>query len=272
MYVVQFQEAVLMKIALTKGSGSPKYAFYRSWLEQIMPGVEVLDLGRDGYDIVRAREELRACAGIVFTGGEDVDPALYSAEHARVLCHRIDRERDDFELSLFEQARAATMPILGICRGAQLLNVALGGTLVADIPHQCNTQILHGKTPEGDSTHSVSIQAGTILGRMLRVWDGTVNSAHHQAIEKIGQGLAVSAHAPDSIIEAVEWADPQSHGFLIAVQWHPERMVAQDSPFARGIGERFLFECQSYELLLRGRTDSREPSAQSPSEEAPNGT
>ncbi len=272
MYVVQFQEAVIMKIALTKGSGSPKYAFYRSWLEQIMPGVEVLDLARDGYNIVRAREELRACAGIIFTGGEDIDPALYSAEHVRALCHRIDRERDDFEISLLEQARMVSMPILGICRGAQLLNVALGGTLVADISLQCDTQILHGKTPEGDSSHSVSVQAGSMLGRILRAWDGTVNSAHHQAIERIGEGLAVSAHAPDGIIEAVEWADPQSHGFLIAVQWHPERMVAQGSPFARGIGERFLFECQSYELLLRGRTDSRERSVHLPSEEAHDGT
>lgn len=247
-----------MKIALSKGSGSAKYALYRSWLESIRPDLEVLDLARDGYDLSRARSELAECAGIVFTGGADLDPALYGADAMRQLCQGIERERDDFELALFEIARTATMPILGICRGAQLINVALGGTLVVDIPHQRGSDVPHGKTAQGDSMHAVSIEAGTMLGRMLRTWEGQVNSAHHQAIEQLGEGLALAARAPDGIVEAVEWADPSTRGFLIAVQWHPERMAERDSPFARGVGERFLFECESYHHLLQGQSYDRE--------------
>lgn len=247
-----------MKIALSKGSGSPKYAYYRAWLERIRPDVEVLDLARGGFDISRARSELAGCAGIVLTGGADLDPALYGADEQRALCQSIDRARDDFELALFEYARATAMPIIGICRGAQLINVALGGTLVVDIPHQCGSDVPHAKTAQGDSTHAITIEAGTMLGRMLRTWEGDVNSAHHQAIERLGDGLVLAARAPDGIVEAVEWADPASHGFLIAVQWYPERMADTDSPFARGIGERFLFECQSYYHLLRGQPYDRE--------------
>ncbi|MCS7302675.1 MAG: gamma-glutamyl-gamma-aminobutyrate hydrolase family protein [Candidatus Kapabacteria bacterium] len=242
-----------MRIALSKGSGGPKYRHYTEWLQRIDPQVEVIDLAAEGYSVARAKEILPSCSGIVFTGGSDIDPALYGAADERPLCERIERDRDEFELELFEAARSLHMPILGICRGAQLINVALGGRLIVDIPTQVKAPLHHGKLGESDSEHPVTIEAGTMLGRMLRQWDGVVNSAHHQSIRELGTGLTISARSPDGIVEAIEWQDSGSGGFLIAVQWHPERMQHQASAFSRKLGEHFLFEAQSYALLLSGR-------------------
>lgn len=252
-----------MKIALSKGSGGEKYRYYADWLCSIEPSLEIVDLAATGYDRHRAIELLKECVGIVFSGGADLDPALYGAEEYRALCKDIQPERDEFELVLFEYACQQRMPILGICRGAQLINVALKGSLVCDIPsqwqHHTDPPTRHGKTFEGgDSEHSITIEGGTLLGRILRTWEGQVNSAHHQALDRLGDGLIVSARAPDGIIEAIEWRDPASHGFLLAVQWHPERMENAASPFARIVGERFIFESLSYHLLLQGRSYDRE--------------
>lgn len=247
-----------MKIALSKGSGSPKYERYAEWLKRIESDIEIVDLSKNGYDTRRALEELVECAGVVFTGGADIDPALYGAEQLRPLCGTIDRARDDFEFALLERARSHSMPVLGICRGLQLVNVASGGSLIADIPSHMASSLEHRKLGDTDSEHAIEIEAGTTLGKMLRAWEGTVNSAHHQAIERLGSGIRVAATAPDGIIEAVETDAPETSGFLVAVQWHPERMRQQDSPFSRTLGERFLFECRSYWLLIRGRAYDRE--------------
>lgn len=259
-----------MKIALSKGSGGEKYRYYADWLCSIEPSLEIVDLAATGYDQNRALALLKECAGIVFSGGADLDPALYGAEELRRIC-TIDRERDDFELALFEYASQQHMPILGICRGAQLINVALNGSLVVDIPsqwhHHTGYSIEHRKTASGDSEHAIAVEAGTLLGRMLRTWEGQVNSAHHQAIDRLGEGLIVSAHAPDGIVEAIEWRDPESRGFLLAVQWHPERMKDAASPFSRTLGERFIFEARSYHLLMHGRRYNREEFLSPPTEQ-----
>lgn len=259
---------VTMKIALSKGSGSPKYQHYADWLLRHDPTAEIIDLARDGdYSIERAVAELRQCAGIVFTGGSDLDPALYGRGQDVERCGPIDRERDDFELELFRRAQEWSLPVLGICRGAQLINVALGGTLIVDVPTECPSEYVHTKTERGDSEHEVAIEAGTTLGKMLHKWNGTVNSAHHQAVSRVGSGLRVAVTAPDGIIEAIESDAPEERGFLIAVQWHPERMWdATESPFSRVLAERFLFECRSYELLLHGRSYDREQFMAAPDE------
>jgi putative glutamine amidotransferase len=247
-----------MNIALSKGSGSPKYAFYAQWLRACEPTVEVVDLASDGYYTARAVEQLQQCAGIVFTGGSDLEPSRYGAEHERDRCGTIDPERDAFELELFRVAHERRMPILGICRGLQLINVALGGSLIVDIPSDRPSDVVHTRTDDADSEHWIAVEVGSLLGKMLRHWEGTVNSAHHQAIDRLGDHLRVAAVAPDGIVEAIESDSPEEHGFLFAVQWHPERMRDRSLPFSRVLAERFLFECTSYALLLQGRMYDRE--------------
>lgn len=254
-----------MKIALSKGSGSPKYELYAHWLLSIADDVEPVDLSREGYrELDRALATLEQCAGIIFTGGADIDPQYYApsdeVERYRALCERIEPDRDEFELKLFEHAQKLRMPVLGICRGVQLINVALGGTLIPDIPTaKPERSIAHGKLADGsDAQHAIEVEAGTMLGKMLRTWDGEVNSAHHQALDRVAADLVVAAKSADGIVEAVEWGTPETRGFLLGVQWHPERMRDVTSPFARGIGERFVFECRCYAALVQGRTYNRE--------------
>ncbi len=169
---------------------------------------------------------LQGIQGLLLTGGEDVDPARYGeAPHPTV---ELNPERDAFEIGLVEAARAADLPILAICRGIQVLNVALGGSLIQDIPSQVPGSLEHRlAVPAHQSSelaHEVWVDKDTLLSRLLRerLNDSDsceVNSRHHQAIKTVAPGLRVSATAPDGIIEAVE--DP-SLTFCLGVQWHPE--------------------------------------------------
>ena len=152
------------------------------------------------------RRGLEDLGGLVLTGGGDVDPFLYGAEpHLRT--KYVSRERDELEQALVEEAERKDLPILGICRGLQILNVTRGGTL-----HQ---HVEGHKEVE----HSVRPEPGSQVAAFVGTEDYTVNSRHHQAVNRLGRGLAVTARAEDGIIEAVE--DPEKR-FLVAVQWHPE--------------------------------------------------
>jgi putative glutamine amidotransferase len=164
--------------------------------------------------------------GLLLTGGEDVDPTLYGEEpHPTV---EVNAARDRFEMGLVKTAHAANLPIFAICRGIQVLNVALGGSLIQDIASQVPGALEHRlAVPMHQSVelaHEVWIDKDTLLAQVMRerlndTDSFEVNSRHHQAIKTVADGLRVSATAPDGIIEAVE--DP-SRTFCLGVQWHPE--------------------------------------------------
>ena len=175
-------------------------------------------------NLTAIRSILDVADGVVLTGGEDLDPALYGAvqgEHTKEIC----RARDAFDLLLFQEARARKIPILGICRGMQLINVAMGGTLDQHIPD--HIQDNH----RGEVSHQVFVKEGSILERAIgqEAW---VNSFHHQAVKDLGAGLKVSAKSPDRVIEAVESAH-EDDGFILAVQWHPEELSGRDHKIGR---------------------------------------
>jgi putative glutamine amidotransferase len=161
--------------------------------------------------------------GILLPGGDDVQPSLYG-ESAHSAFAAAEPGRDAYEIELARQAADANLPLFAICRGIQVLNVARGGTLVQDIASQLPAAIPHEvrDTPH-TIAHDVWVSEGTLLHSLLRDRiDGDacpVNSRHHQAVERVGSGLIVSATAPDGVIEAVE--DP-SKRFCLGVQWHPE--------------------------------------------------
>jgi len=162
--------------------------------------------------------------GLVLTGGGDVQPSLYGAT-AHPTIELAEAGRDEYEIELVRLATEADLPVLAICRGLQVLNVARGGTLVQDIPDQVGTAVIHRvPRPRDSPAHEISISRGSLLERVLnesthRTDTRGVNSRHHQAVKAIGADLIVTATAPDGVVEAAE--DP-SRRFLIGVQWHPE--------------------------------------------------
>jgi len=180
--------------------------------------VRILDYETDTPASVVAQVD-----GILLPGGDDVQPSLYG-ESAHSAFAAAEPGRDAYEIELARQAADANLPLFAICRGIQVLNVARGGTLVQDIPSQLPAAIPHEvrDTPH-TIAHDVWVSEGTLLHSLLRERiDGDacpVNSRHHQAVERVGNGLIVSATAPDGVIEAVE--DP-SKRFCLGVQWHPE--------------------------------------------------
>ncbi len=158
--------------------------------------------------------------GLVLTGGEDVDPAHYGhARHPAI--GEVDPQRDAFELGMFLEARQRGLPVLAICRGIQLVNVALGGTLWQDLPSEKPAALLHRAPTDRDvRTHRVDIAPGSRLATVLGTTSCDVNSFHHQSIRDLAPGLLVTATAPDGEIEGVE--SPAGDPWLLAVQWHPE--------------------------------------------------
>jgi len=168
----------------------------------------------------RAGAALAAVRGLVLTGGEDVAPDRYgAAPHPRL--GAVDPVRDAAEVALITAARARRLPILAICRGIQILNVALGGTLYQDLDSERPSAV-----PHSDETlrHAVRVEAGSLLERTLGTRLATVNSRHHQAIRDLAPGLKAVAWADDGVIEGAEPANT-NEAWIVAVQWHPEDLT-----------------------------------------------
>jgi putative glutamine amidotransferase len=194
-----------------------KLGDYVTSVEQAGGDVRVLEVDQSPDEIVQQID------GLVLTGGGDVDPALYGEpRHASV--HDAEPGRDQFEIALARRALAADVPVLAICRGAQVLNVAAGGTLVQDIPTAVETTLPHTVDRSDAIAHTVDVRRGSRLEQALggRL-DGDrlcrVNSRHHQSVDRLGAGLVPSARSEDGVVEAIERPDGS---FCIGVQWHPE--------------------------------------------------
>lgn len=180
--------------------------------------------------------------GLLLTGGGDVEPMHYG-EPAKPRTQAPDAARDRVEIALVRNTLAEQTPILGICRGLQLLNVACGGTLYQDIPTELPSALNHNLTPKvvGSHTHPISIQAGSRLAAIVGATRHEVNSFHHQAVKRAGQDVTIVARAPDDVVEAIEVG---GQAFCLAVQFHPERMYATDAAMRRLFGE-FVSACRS---------------------------
>jgi putative glutamine amidotransferase len=199
--------------------------------------VRVLDRATD-----KPAEVLRAVDGLLLTGGGDVLPAIYG-EVAHRSYSAAEPGRDDYELELARRAVEEDLPLLAICRGIQVLNVARGGSLVQDISEEIGDSVKHTlKESPVAIAHEIWIAEGSLLDRVMRERLESdacpVNSRHHQAPKTLGVGLAVSATAPDGIIEAIE--DP-SRRFCIGVQWHPENLRTGEF---RPLFEAFVEACR----------------------------
>jgi putative glutamine amidotransferase len=192
----------------------------------------------------RAKAKAENLDGVLFAGGEDVAPALYD-ENKKYSTVKSDRARDDFELALLAAAQEERIPILGICRGMQMINVKFGGALYQDLkldPYaETGLVVEHKQTgSRQEATHTVTLTEPDSL--LAAVFQGScrVNSLHHQAVRRVGRGLKVTAYSEDGLAEAVE--DAGDYPFLMAVQWHPEEMM--DQPEQRKLFEQFLGKCR----------------------------
>jgi len=159
-----------------------------------------------------------AADGLLLSGGVDVDPALYGAQ-PQVDLGAVDRERDVLELALYRAFRASKKPILGICRGIQLVNVAEGGTLHQHLPAVPGTQQHRQADRIGAPLHAVTLESDSRLAVALGRAEVRTNSYHHQALDRLGDGLRAVGRSADGVVEALEGRDG---AFLLAVQWHPE--------------------------------------------------
>jgi len=180
--------------------------------------------------------------GILFSGGGDIDVGLFAGSpHPAV--HSVDLSRDALELSLLRAVAERGKPFMGICRGCQVMNVGLGGTLYTHLPEQLPGALEHDQAEEGHGSpsHQVQIESGSILSEILQATAIRVNSHHHQGIRALGAGLRVAARAPDGLVEALELPD---HPFGLAVQWHPERLPHE--PHATRLFSRFVEAAAEY--------------------------
>lgn len=223
-----------MKIGLTYTGTEEKHGYYADWLRGTS-GHEIIKLSYTGPD------RLHECDGLVLSGGIDVHPRYYGSSILDFPnADKFDERRDEFEIEAFHRALGNGLPVLGICRGLQLINCALGGTLLQDLGTRND---IHRGNP--DKRHEVHVGDETLLAEITGVKEGDVNSAHHQAIQLLGRDLQINCYSVDGMIEGIEGTGRA--GFLLAVQWHPERMFRfglQDSPFSRRIRDWFVSEVE----------------------------
>jgi len=185
-------------------------------------------------------EYLGGLDGLLLSGGEDVDPARFGEEPLPDL-GKVSPERDAIELALARRAIEKDVPIFAICRGLQVLNVAVGGSLYQDIGSQVGGALQHRQTaPRWHPAHTVSVARETRLMDIVGQSRVAVNTVHHQAARELGTGMVIAARAPDGIIEAIECSDAR---FVIGVQWHPENMVAT-SPIMAALFRAFVDACR----------------------------
>jgi len=263
-----------LKIALSKASPN-----YINWIGLGDPSILVIDLSSMTPD--QAELELQDCDGLILTGGGDIDPSMYKKPGDNDECTDIDRARDMLEKKMTGKAMVLKIPILGICRGEQMLNVLAGGTLITDIPlykkmkeqERSSAQARNtgmekaveadfGKVKKDTSSvthqcedylhcnHTVWLESSSMLHNIIGADTGTVTTNHHQAVLLLGNGLRKNAVSGDGIIEGVEWKDPSGRSFMLGVQWHPERMELSN-PFSGRILRRFLDEVKRYSTTLK---------------------
>jgi putative glutamine amidotransferase len=175
--------------------------------------------------------------GLLLTGGEDVEPSLYGQPRSSH-CGPSNLARDRTEIALVKAAEKMRLPVLAICRGPQLLNAALGGTLIQDIPAEVPNALEHeDRTDRAGRVHEVTIDEGSKLARAVGDTRISVNSLHHQSVRDVAPALKVTARAPDGIVEGLESKDDD--WWVLAVQWHPEEMNDSPEPWDRGIFKAF---------------------------------
>jgi putative glutamine amidotransferase len=225
-------------IAISKASAN-----YIKWLVRADSTIR----WRDMYPLTiqEALNELSQSDGLLLTGGEDVFPGYYGKTEDTARCTEMNRHRDSLDMELIRKALEMKIPVMAVCRGHQILNVCLGGTLIIDIPADVSEPITHQCDDYLHCFHDVQVLPGTVLAKITGARQAEVTTNHHQAIEKLAPPLRATAFSADHLTEAVEWKEPDGKPFLIGVQWHPERMD-EDNPLSGKIACSFIEHSRHY--------------------------
>ncbi|MEP6675045.1 MAG: gamma-glutamyl-gamma-aminobutyrate hydrolase family protein [Ferruginibacter sp.] len=228
-----------MKIGLTYTGTEIKNQNYINWLK-----------GNEDIEVIRLsaadKNEHEVIDALVMSGGIDMFPPFYGNDktdydNAPAV---FQKERDEFETAMFNSALKKEIPILGICRGFQLINCILGGNMKQDLGKTLN-EVHWADNKPYDKAHGINIEKNSLLIDIATVERTAVNSAHHQAIDQLGKGLKINCFADDGTIEGIEWSDKKDKAFFIGVQWHPERMYKfqlENSAVSKNIRDRFIDE------------------------------
>lgn len=238
-----------MTIGLTQTENPRKHSYYIDWLKGNDPSINVvtLSVSRDNISAIDH------CHALVLSGGVDVDPSVYgsnSNEYPNAPA-AFDIKRDQFETAIFKKALELNIPVLGICRGLQLVNCILGGTLKQDLGDDAGN-LVHRGSKESDKLHPVRVSKGSLLHELTGSEKGNVNSAHHQAIDRLSEQLAPNCYSEDGLIEGTEWKDKKNHPLLLCVQWHPERMNLEGktpNPFTDRIRDNFIEHIRKHKTI-----------------------
>lgn len=235
---------VTAKIRSVDGLPTDRVELETGYLEGVLAaGMQpVVVSPAQGLDAVR--ELLAAAHGLLLTGGEDVDPARYGEAPAG--SRNVSLERDEIEFAAAEMALERKLPTLAICRGMQLLNVALGGRLYQDLESQTGTEVPHDRSglDVNRPVHEVRVERPRLLDGVFSGKSFGTNSTHHQAVRELGDGMTPVARAADGVVEAVELRDGGRLPWAAGVQWHPERMLEERSGTNRRLFLRFGEEVQ----------------------------
>lgn len=233
------QEVKPLKIAISKAVPEESYINYITWLKTADSTVVCRDMYH--LEIDSALKLFADCDGLLLTGGTDIYPGRYGKENDTARCWEPDFKRDSLETALIGAAIEQGKPILGICRGLQLLNVYFGGSLYIDLPADLDTLVKHQCTNKFECFHDIKIKESSLLFDIKGNAAGTVNSNHHQGVEHLADPFTGIAFTKDGLIESIEWKDKDGKPFLLGVQWHPERMDFND-PLSGEIAKRYLTE------------------------------
>ena len=239
------EEQTALKIAMSKAKSTSDFGNYGKWLKSADTSLIIIDMYSLPLD--SALKVLENCSGLLLNGGADVYPGRYNKEDDTSKCGWIDFKRDSLEFALIHKALEMELPILGVCRGLQMLNIYNGGSLYADIPKDLDTSIKHRCKDTYNCFHNIKVVENTLLYQTSQITEGTTNSNHHQGIDKLSAKLMATAYSDEGLIEGIQWKDPDNKPFMLAIQWHPERMD-YTNPLSLPIAMYFLREAKEYSL------------------------
>lgn len=214
--------------AITNPENKRVYEVECRYLESIIKSGGIPQIIPTNIQLEDCRQIIKTIDGLLIPGGMDVSPLSYGEDPHPTVTYSI-KQHDKIEIELVKLAREYDIPVIGICRGAQIINVAFGGNLYQDIPSQYKNEICHNQvlSNSDETTHVITIEENSYIGRLLNKQVLEVNSIHHQAIRRVAEGFNVVARARDGIVEAIESID----GKIIGFQWHPEKLfyVSEES-------------------------------------------
>ncbi len=234
----------MMNIGLTYTGSEEKHQNYVRWLKQNDTSIGIITLSAETKE---NKGSIDDCDALVLSGGVDMHPGYYNSDNVVYpnMPQQFNEKRDAFERSVFVAAQKKRVPVLGVCRGLQLINCILGGNLQQDLAakNSIHKAIVNDQKKQFDKAHGLHIVPDTLLASIAGTTRAVINSAHHQCVNILAAELVANSISDDNVVEGLEWKEKTGKPFLLCIQWHPERMYEfnlQESALSLGIRNQFI--------------------------------